>query len=123
MVLTNLNEVAGLLESGKLRPLAVTSRERLDVLPQVPTVIELGHKDYEAAVWYALAAPAGTDAETIQKIASELQRVLQDPVTRTKLANASLYPDYLGPKELAHHIEKEFVRYGQIIDKAGIKLD
>jgi tripartite-type tricarboxylate transporter receptor subunit TctC len=123
MVLTNLNEVAGLLEAGKLRPLAVTSRERLEVLPQVPTVIEQGYKDYEAAVWYAFATPAGTDPEIIQKIANELQRVLQDSPTRTKLLGASLYPNYSGPKELAAHIEKEFARYSQIIDKAGIKLD
>jgi tripartite-type tricarboxylate transporter receptor subunit TctC len=123
MVLTNLNEVAGLLESGKLRPLAVTSRERLDVLPQVPTVIEQGYKDYEAAVWFAFAAPAGTPADTVQKISADLQRALQDPATRTKLVGAGLYPAYLDPKELANHIEQEFVRYGHIIEQAGIKLD
>lgn len=123
MVLTNLNEVAGLLQSGKLRPLAVTTRERLEALPQVPTVIEQGYKDYEAAVWFALAAPAGTPPDIIQKISTELQRSLEDPGTRTKLVGAGLYPAYLSPKELASHIEQEFVRYGHIIDQAGIKLD
>ncbi len=123
MVLTNLSEAAGLIESGKLRPLAVTTRERLDALPQVPTVIEQGFKDYEAAVWYAFAAPAGTPADIVQKISTDLQRSLQDPNTRTKLLGAHLYPAYLGPKELASHIEQEHARYGRIIDQAGIKLD
>lgn len=123
MVLTNLNEVAGLLESGKLRPLAVTTRERLDVLPQVPTVIEQGYKDYEAVAWFALAAPAGTPPDTIQKIADDLQASLADPEVRQKLIGAGLYPNFLGPKALAAHIQQEYERYSRVIDEARIKLD
>ena len=103
MVLTNLNEVAGLLDSGKLRPLAVTTRDRLEALPQVPTVIELGYKDYEAVVWFALAAPAGTPANVIQKIADDLQATLMDPEIKQKLTGAGLYPSYLGPKRSEEH--------------------
>jgi tripartite-type tricarboxylate transporter receptor subunit TctC len=123
MVLTNLNEVAGLLESGKLRPLAVTTRERLDVLPQVPTVIEQGYKDYEAVAWFALAAPAGTPADIIQKIADDLQASLSDPEVKQKLIGAGLYPNFLGPKALAAHIQQEYERYSRVIDEARIKLD
>lgn len=78
MVLTNLNEVAGLIDSGKLRPLAVTTLARLEVLPQVPTVIEQGYKDFEAVAWFALAAPAGTPQDIVQKIADDLQAALTD---------------------------------------------
>ena len=123
MVLTNLNEVAGLLDSGKLRPLAVTTRERLDVLPQVPTVIEQGYKDYETVAWFALAAPAGTPAEVVQKIADDLQATLMDPEVKLKLTGAGLYPNYLGPKALSAHIQQEYERYSRIIDEARIKLD
>jgi tripartite-type tricarboxylate transporter receptor subunit TctC len=123
MVLTNLNEVAGLLESGKLRPLAVTTRERLDVLPQVPTVIEQGYKDYEAVAWFALATPAGTPPEIIQKIADDLQASMADPELRQKLTGAGLYPNFLGPKALTAHIQLEHERYSRIIDEARIKLD
>ena len=123
MVLTNLNEVAGLLDSGKLRPLAVTTRDRLEVLPQVPTVIELGYKDYEAVAWFALAAPAGTPADIVQKIADDLQATLLDTEVRQKLIGAGLYPNYLGPKALSAHIQQEYERYGRIIDEARIKLD
>ena len=123
MVLTNLNEVAGLLDSGKLRPLAVTTRERLDVLPQVPTVIEQGYKDYEAVAWFALAAPVGTPHDIVQKIADDLQVALADAEVRQKLIGAGLYPNYLGPKALAAHIQQEYERYSRIIDEARIKLD
>jgi tripartite-type tricarboxylate transporter receptor subunit TctC len=123
MVLTNLNEVAGLLDSGKLRPLAVTTRERLDVLPQVPTVIEQGYKDYETVAWFALAAPAGTPTDVVQKIADDLHATLGEPEIRQKLIGAGLYPQFLGPKALAAHIQQEYERYSRIIDEARIKLD
>ena len=123
MVLTNLNEVAGLLDAGKLKPLAVTTRERLDALPQVPTVIEQGFKDYEAVAWFALAAPAGTPTEVVQKIADDLQATLSDAEVRQKLMAAGLYPQFMGPKALSVHIQQEYERYSRIIDDARIKLD
>ena len=123
MVLTNLSEVAGMLESGKLRPLAVTTRERLDVLPQTPTVQELGFKDYEVAVWFALASPAGTPADVVQKLAEDLRATLTEPEIKKKLVAAGLYPAYMGPSALAQHIQQEFVRYSRVIDEARIKLD
>ena len=123
MVLTNLNEVAPMLESGKLRPLAVTTRERLDALKQVPTAMELGIKDYEAVAWFAVATPAGTPKDVTQKIADDLQAALNDPEVRQKLNAAGLYPSYMGPEALSAHIQNEYQRYSKIIDDARIKLE
>jgi len=123
MVLTNLNEVAPMLESGKLRPLAVTTRERLDALKQVPTAMELGIKDYEAVAWFAVATPAGTPKDVTQKIADDLQAALNDPEVRQKLNTAGLYPSYMGPEALSSHIQNEYQRYSKIIDEARIKLE
>jgi len=123
MVLTNLNEVAPMLESGKLRPLAVTTRERLDALKQVPTAMELGIKDYEAVAWFAVATPAGTPKDVTQKIADDLQAALNDPEVRQKLNTAGLYPSYMGPEALSAHIQHEYQRYSKIIDDARIKLE
>jgi tripartite-type tricarboxylate transporter receptor subunit TctC len=123
MVLTNLNEMAAMLEAGKLRPLAVTMRERLDVLPQVPTVIEQGYKDYEAFAWFGLAAPAGVPAEVVNKIAADLQSALAEPEVRQKLIGAGLYPGYMGPQALGAYIQQEYQRYSRVIDESRIKLD
>lgn len=123
MVLTNLNEVASMLESGKLRPLAVTTRERLDVLPQVPTVIEQGYKDYEAVVWFGLAAPAGTPHEVVGKIADDLRLSLAEADIRSKLTGGGLFPAFLGPQAFGTHIQQEYQRYSRVIDEARIKLD
>jgi tripartite-type tricarboxylate transporter receptor subunit TctC len=123
MVLTNLNEVASMLESGKLRPLAVTTRERLDGLPQVPTVIEQGVKDYEAVVWFGLAAPAGTPADVIHKIAEDLRISLTESEVRGKLIGGGMFPAFLGPQAFGTHIQQEYTRYSRVIDEARIKLD
>jgi tripartite-type tricarboxylate transporter receptor subunit TctC len=123
MVLTNLNEVAPMLESGKLRPLAVTTRERLDALKQVPTAMELGIKDYEAVAWFAVATPAGTPKDVTQKISDDLQAALNDPEVRQKLNTAGLYPSFMGPDALSAHIQNEYARYSKIIDEARIKLE
>jgi tripartite-type tricarboxylate transporter receptor subunit TctC len=123
MVLTNLNEVAPMLESGKLRPLAVTTRERLDALKHVPTAMELGIKDYEAVAWFAIAAPAGTPKEVTQKIADDLKAALNDPEVRQKLNTAGLHPSFMGPEALSVHIQTEYQRYSKIIDEARIKLE
>jgi len=123
MVLTNFNEMAPMLEAGKLRPLAVTTRARIDELKQVPTMMELGFKDYEAVVWFALASPAGTPKDIIQKIATDLQAALLDSEINQKLTNAGLHPAYLGSEPMAAHIQNEFQRYSKIIDDARIKLE
>jgi tripartite-type tricarboxylate transporter receptor subunit TctC len=123
MVLTNLNEVASMLESGKLRPLAVTTRERLEGLSSVPTVIEQGVKDYEAVVWFGLATPAGTPHEVVNKIAEDLRASLAETEVRSKLISGGMSPAYLGPQAFGSHIQQEYTRYSRVIDEARIKLD
>lgn len=123
MVLTNLNEVAGQIESGKLRPLAVTTLERLDALKQVPTVSESGYKDYEAVAWFGMAAPAGTPKDIVNKLAEAFQAAVNDPEVRPRLIAAGLYPAYLGPDAFSAHIQKQFEHYSKVIDEAKIRAD
>jgi tripartite-type tricarboxylate transporter receptor subunit TctC len=120
-VLTNLNEVAGMIEAGKLRPLAVTTRERLGALDQVPTVAESGYPDYEAVAWFGVAAPAGTPRETIDRLAEGFAAALNDADIRQRLIGAGLYPAYLGPTEFATHIANQYTHYARVIDEAKIR--
>lgn len=120
-VLTNLNEVASMLEAGKLRPLAVTTLERIDALKNVPTVAELGYRDYEAVAWFGIAAPAGTPRELVNKLAEGFEAALADPEVRQKVIQAGLYPAYLGPAAFAAHIAQQYTHYARIIDEARIR--
>lgn len=122
-VLTNLNEIAGMLEAGKLRPLAVTTLERLDALKNVPTMAESGFRDYEAVAWFGITAPTGTPGEVVNKIAEGLEAALADPDVRNKLIQAGLYPAYLGPAAFASHIAQQYNHYARVIDDAHIKAE
>lgn len=122
-VLTNLNEVAGMLEAGKLRPLAVTTQERIDALKNVPTVAELGYPGYEAVAWFGMVAPAGTPREVIARLAEGFEAAMADPEVRAKVIQAGLYPAYIGPAAFSAHIAQQYEHYARIIDEARIKSD
>ena len=123
LVLANLAEVGPHIASGKLRPLAMTSRERAPSLPQVPTVAELGTPGYEAIAWFGVAAPAGTPSEIVNKLAEGLRATLDEPEVRQRISAMSLQPAYLGPKAFAAHIQDQYLRYSKVIDEAGIRTD
>jgi tripartite-type tricarboxylate transporter receptor subunit TctC len=120
-VLTNLSEVAGMIEAGKLRPLAVTTLERLSALKQVPTVAESGYPDYEAVAWFGVAAPAGTPRDIVDKLAEGFAAALNDTDIRQRLIGAGLYPAYLGPAAFAAHIAQQYTHYARVIDEAKIR--
>lgn len=123
LVLANLAELAPHIEAGKLRALAVTTRERLASMPQLPTVAELGYPGYEAVAWFGVAAPAGTPPEIVNRIAEGIRAALEDPTLRERLVNMGLAPGYLPPKAFAAHIQEQYVRYSRVIDEARIRTE
>jgi hypothetical protein len=120
-VLTNLSEVSAMIEGQKLRALAVTTLGRLDALKGVPSVHELGYKDYEAAAWFGVAAPAGTPKEIVSKLNEDFAAALTEPETQQKLFVAGLYPSYLNSKDFSLYIKAQFDKYSKVIDEAQIK--
>ncbi len=122
-VLGNLSEVSAHIAAGKLRPLAVTTRVRLEEFSQIPTVAESGYPGYEAVVWCGLAAPAGTPREVVARIAESVNVALKDPETRQRLATVGFQPAYLGPAEFSAHILEMSQRYSKVIDEAKITLE
>lgn len=122
-VLGNLSEVSAHIAAGKLRPLAVTTRERLDDYPLVPTVAESGYPGYEAVVWCGIVAPAGTPREVVTRIGDSIRLALKDAETRQRLATAGFQPAYLAPAEFAAHILDMSQRYSKVIDDARITLE
>jgi tripartite-type tricarboxylate transporter receptor subunit TctC len=120
-VLANYGEVAAHLESSKLRPLAVTTAQRLDKLANVPTVAELGYPAYEAVAWFGVAAPAGTPAAIVARLSDGIAAAMADSEIRRSVDQQSLQPAVLGPKAFAAHIAAQYERYSRVIDEAGIQ--
>lgn len=75
-----------MVQSGKMRALAVSSARRMKVLPQVPTVAEAGYPGFDVSAWYGLSAPKGTPAAVVQKLNAALQKALANPDTQNTLA-------------------------------------
>ncbi len=111
------------IQTGKLRPLAVTGLVRSPSLPNVPTVAESGYPGFEATNWYAFVAPGKTPPELLERWNRELVKVLNSPDVREKLLEHGLEPHPGTREELAAYIRKETETWGRVIKAANIKAD
>jgi tripartite-type tricarboxylate transporter receptor subunit TctC len=122
-VLANYSEVMEQVKVGKLRALAVTTRERIDRLPDVPTAIEAGYPDYEATAWFGMVAPAKTSKETLAQLSTMLSTALQAPEVKSKLLGQGLYPVGTCGAQFAAHIKSQHELYAQVVREAKMKVD
>lgn len=122
-VLANYSEVAQQVSSGKIRAIAVTSRERMDSLKDVPTIAESGFGDFEAAAWFGLVATGGSPPAAIARLNAEANKALKAPDVREKLIAQAMYPVGTTPEQFGAHIRSEMAKYAKVIKEAGIKVD
>ena len=111
------------VRAGQLRALAVSSRERSRVLPDVPTVAESGFPGFEASSWFGMAAPAQTPPEVVKKIAEDTIAVLRRPEIERQLVVQGADPVGNTPAEFSAFIANEIDRWAQIVRKAGATVD
>lgn len=110
------------VRAGKLRPLATPAPKRLDALPEVPTLAELGYA-VDVRDWHGIVAPAATPREVIGKLASALGEVLQQPEVKERLARVGLEPAESGADAFTLHIRSELQKWARVVTDAGIKPD
>jgi tripartite-type tricarboxylate transporter receptor subunit TctC len=122
-VFGNYSEAVEHIKAGKLRVLASASRTRIEPLPDVPTVAELGFKDYDVEVWFGILAPAKTAKDATTQLASWFTAAMQVPDVKPKLVNLGLYPVGMCNADFGAHIRKQFDEYGRIIREANIKAE
>ena len=109
------------IESGKLRALAVTSAERAAVLPNVPTMMEAGVKNYAAVTWNGLLAPAGTPQPIIDKLHAAVVKALQDPSIQEGYRKIGQVPAFDTPAEFQALIRDEASKWSRVIKDANIQ--
>jgi tripartite-type tricarboxylate transporter receptor subunit TctC len=114
--------VAAPLRSAGARALAVPSKQRLSILPDVPTAAEAGLKDYDATGWFSLVAPSGTPKEIVQKLYQEVAAAAADPAIRAKFAEQGAEAVATTPQELAKKISDDTAKWRAIVAKAGIPV-
>jgi len=111
------------IRSGRLRPLAISGITRAPALPQVPTFAEAGLPAFEIAGWTGMFAPAGTPQEIIDKISSEMARILAMPEIVERLVNQGLEPFISNPEQFAALLQSDMAKFAKLIKDANIKAD
>ena len=111
-------------QSGKIRMIAVASKNRIPQLPDIPTVAESGLTDFEAVSWFGLFAPAGTPYEIVVKLNAEVQRILNDPVFRQKILEPQLFTPMTGsPEEFAAYVRADVQKWSRVLRAANVKIE
>ena len=111
------------IKSGKLRALAVTTAQRSGVVPDVPTLAESGLAGYELSSWQAVFAPAGTPKAIVDRLYSEISKVMQIPDVHKRLSDLGLDLSGMPPQELAALVKADVPRLGKIVKDSGAKAD
>jgi len=114
--------VQGFIKDGRLRALAVGSDKRFAVLPDVPTMKELGAPgDILVPTYFALLAPAGTPPAIVEKLNAEMKKAIADSVVAERLSGAGLLPQGGTPEAMAASLKQDVPRFAELVKKIGIK--
>jgi tripartite-type tricarboxylate transporter receptor subunit TctC len=108
-------------ESGRLRIIAIGSKQRYARLPKVPTIAEGGVKGYEAEQWYGVVAPEGTPPAIVNKLAAELKAIVGNADVRERFYSQGIEPVYAGPAEFEAVIKASVAKYAKVVKALGLK--
>lgn len=109
--------------NGRLNALAVTSAKRIPQLPNVPTMQEAGVPGYDATIWLALLAPAGTPAHIVNKLNAEVAKIMNTAETNKAMFEAGVEVSLSTPEALTQLMTSEMSKWGKVVKDAGIKLE
>ncbi len=122
VVVGNIGAITPLYESGRINALAVTSKTRAPMLPNIPTAAEAGLPHFENYGWFGLIAPAGTPNDVVQKIQHDTAEVLAMSDIKKRLADQGMSPVANSPKQFAAAIDKESAMWADVIAKRKITI-
>jgi tripartite-type tricarboxylate transporter receptor subunit TctC len=114
------------IRAGKLKALAVTSGQRSQALPDLPTIEEAGGpalKGFEASSWFGLLAPAGTPSDTVNRLQQETAKALATPALKERLLSQGAIPSGMTSAEFARHIDAETKKWARVVKISGAKVD
>jgi tripartite-type tricarboxylate transporter receptor subunit TctC len=111
------------IQSGAIRPVAITTLKRTEVLPEVPTIAESGFPGFEATTWHALVVPAGTPKDVVAALHRATVATVNDPAVRKALTDLGI--DVVGgtPEELRAYLKSEIPKWAEVVKASGAKVD
>jgi tripartite-type tricarboxylate transporter receptor subunit TctC len=111
------------IQSGSLRGLAVTSSKRVDGLLQVPTFAEAGLPGVDVSIWFAVLVPAGTAPAIVKKLNADMTQVIADPEFKKALAERGFDAVSSSPEQLAQFLDKDYVKFRDLIGELGLQIE
>jgi tripartite-type tricarboxylate transporter receptor subunit TctC len=111
------------IRGGKVKAIAVTTRQRIPQLPDLPTIAESGYPGFDAAGWSGIVLPAATPRDIVAKVSGDIRNILAEPDFRQKMIDRGGIPDPLTPEQFAAFIRSENVQWGEVARTANVRLD
>ena len=121
--LDSVNSPLGQIRAGRVRPLFVTSRQRSELLPDVPTAGECGLGDMDVSGWQGIMGPAGLPAGIVQRLGAEVARAMESPAMRDALSAQGAYAIASTPQQYAAFLSAEIARFKALAEELSIRLD
>lgn len=109
--------------NGRLNALAVTSAKRIPQLPNVPTMQEAGVPGYDATIWLAMLAPAGTPSLIVSRLNNEISKIMNTPETQKAMFDAGVEVSLSTPAAMSQLMVSEMEKWGKVVKEAGVKLE
>jgi len=113
----------GHIKGGKIRAIMVTTKKRVESLPDVPTAAEAGMPGFEAVSMFGIAAPAGTPKPVIDRLNAELAKILAMADVKAKLLEQGVYATHTTPDQAAKLIREEVAKWAKVIQDANVKVE
>ena len=123
LLVSSVPSAMGQIQSGKLRPLAVTSAKRSSSLPDVPTIAESGYKGFDVSTWYGVMAPAGTPANVVTTLNTEINKLLATPEMKAAIHAQGAEPLAMSPAEFSKQLNTEYTQWKGIVEASGVKIE
>jgi tripartite-type tricarboxylate transporter receptor subunit TctC len=123
MMAESIPQAAQYVKAGKLRALAVTSRERNVALPDTPTLMEAGLKNFDVVGFYGVLAPAGTPKAAVERLSAAFKATLETPEIRQKMVSQGADPAFLDHEAFSRFLAAEMPRWARAVKDSGAKLD
>ena len=111
------------MKAGTIRTLAITSAQRVPVLPDIPTVAESGYRGFETLTWYGILVPKGTPQPIVERLSAAIVKVVESPEVRERMAangGATIKP---GPAAFDAQLKSELTKWGRVIREAHITIE
>ena len=124
LIFATVSTAVSSIKAGKIRPLAVTTAHRVELFPELPTVAEAGVPGFAVDNWYGFTGPRGMPKEITHKIHGEINRALESPDVKARLAQLGILPFTLPtPEAFGDYIKSEIAKYARVVKESGARAE